>query len=675
MSLENDAGRHAATVMAAMPVAVTRCSAELRYLWVSERYGAWLGIPTSKIIGRPIIDVLGDHALRSIRPYIDAALAGQPVAYEREVALASIGQRWVRAEYSPTFDVSGAVDGWVACVFDVTDRRLAEEGLSAAHSALSRLFELSLMAGGIEAMPALLEAVVDTAIDVTAAHNGKLQLYDEASDSLRIVAHRGVEQAFLDHFAAVRPGQAACGEAMRLRQQVIVEDVSASALFDGPSAAVLERAGIRSIQSTPMVSREGRLLGVISTHWTDRRHPDPDRLRTLGIVARQAADAIEQRRQEERLREAERRKDEFLAMLGHELRNPLAPILMATELMALRDRNVMTKERQTIERQAKRLVRLVDDLLDVSRLTRGKVELRRESVSLAEIVAKALEVASPVLEQRSHRLIVEVPVGLRSDVDPQRMVQVVASLLTNAATYTDPGGEVRIIGEATDESVILRVADTGIGISPAMLPVVFDPFVQEKQALDRPRGGLGLGLTIVKNLVALHGGSISARSEGLGKGSEFAISLPRSRQQGDRQVAFATGPAAKPGGARVLVVDDNEDWAEVVAGSLTALGHEVRVAHDGPEALRIVEQFAPTLGLIDIGLPEMDGYELARRLRKIPSLAGLSLIAVTGYGEPSAAQRSAEAGFKSHLVKPITLAVLERVAREAALDEDSVPTP
>jgi PAS domain S-box-containing protein len=521
------------TRFSAMPAAVTCCSADLRYLWVSERYAAWLGVPLEKVVGQRIVDVIGEVGMRAKRPHFDAVLAGHRVEYEEPVHFRSIGERWIHAEYAPTFDDSGAVDGWVASVVDVTDSKRAENRLSIAHAALARLFDLSVMPGAPEAMPALLAAVVDTAIEVTGADAGTLQLYDEASDSLRIAAQRGFQPAFLEHFAVVR-GHCACGEVMQSRRQVVVEEVEASPIFDAPSRAVMAVAGVRSVQSTPMVSREGRLLGVMSTHWRQRHRPDADRMRTLEIVVRQAADALEHRRQEERLREADRRKDEFMTMLGHELRNPLAPIVTATEVMALTAPEVLKIERATIERQAKHLIRLVDDLLDVARITRGKVELRRETASLAEVVQRAVEIASPVLEQRAHRLTIEVPADLMFEVDPARMVQVVANLLTNAGRYTDPGGEVRVKGEGTTDTVILRVTDTGIGISPALLPSVFDPFVQEKQALDRPQGGLGLGLAIVKNLVELHGGHAFARSEGTGQGSEFTISLPR--------VQRATGP-------------------------------------------------------------------------------------------------------------------------------------
>jgi signal transduction histidine kinase/ActR/RegA family two-component response regulator len=652
-------------VLSALPVAVTHCGADLRYVWVSERYAEWLRIPGADIVGRPIVEVLGQRGMDSIRHDIDAVLGGRTVNRERPVHFKTIGDRWIQAEYSPTYGASGAVDGWVSSVVDVTDRRRAESRLTAAHDALARLFDLSVMPASSDALPELLEAVVDTAIDVTAADMGSVQLYDDTTGCLRIAAQRGFERSFLEHFAVVRGGDAACGAAMQRRQQVIVEDVSSSPLFDDRSRAVMTAARVKSVQLTLMTSRQGRILGVISTHWRVANRPDVERLRVLEIVSRQAADALEHRRQEERLREADRRKDEFLAMLGHELRNPLAPIITATELMAMRDDAVMVEERKSIERQARHMIRLVDDLLDVSRITRGKVDLCKEPVALAQIVDKAVEIASQILEQRSHRLSIEVPSNLRSDVDAGRMVQVLANLLTNAAKYTDPGGQVRVTAEGTKATVTIRVADTGVGIAPSMLPVVFEPFVQEKQALNRPRGGLGLGLAIAKSLVELHGGSVSAHSDGIGRGSEFTITLPRSHRRDAHRAAPSKVLTAKATpGARILLVDDNEGWAEAAAHALTLLGHEVRVAHDGPEALRAVDDFTPTLALLDIGLPVMDGYELARRLRDVPSLSGMRLVAVTGYGESAAVRRSAKAGFEAHLVKPVEVEMLDKVARD-----------
>jgi PAS domain S-box-containing protein len=665
MQTKSDSAALAATVLASMPAAVVRCSADLRYLWVSDRCASWMGLPADEIVGKHLVDILGQEAVSTIRPFIDVVLAGKRVEFETTVQYKRVGPRCVQAEYSPTFDASGAVDGWVACVLDVTERKRAEERLSAAHRALARLFELSVMPADEGAMPALMQATVDAAIEVTGADMGNLRVYDEETRSLNLVAHRGLERPFLEYFAVSRGAAATFTEAIRRREQIIIEDVSTCPLFDERALAVLQSAGVRSILSAPMVSRDGRLLGAISTHWREQRRPDAERRRALEILSRQAADALEHRRQEERLREAEK-KDEFLAMLGHELRNPLAPIVTATEVMALRGGSFMEKERTTIERQAKHLVRLVDDLLDVARITHGKLELRKEPVSLDEIVAKAVEVASPLLEERSHRLSIDVDPALIVDADSARLVQAVANLLRNAAIYTDPGGDVRVSAQAAGETVSLRVVDSGTGISATMLPSIFEPFVQEKQALSRPRGGLGLGLSIVRTLVELHGGSVSACSGGLGKGSEFTISLPRSRR--DIEARADVSPPhleRRSSSARILVVDDNEDAAQMLADGLGELGHDVHVAHDGPAALRLVERVRPTMCLIDIGLPVMDGYELARRLRQLPSLSGTSLVAVSGYGESSARVRSAEAGFEAHLVKPVELEFLDKMARAA----------
>jgi PAS domain S-box-containing protein len=660
----------AASVMTAMPAAVARCSADLRYLWVSDRFAEWIGRPVAEIIGKPIAEIIGEEAMAARRWRVEAVLSGKRGEFEELIPFATIGPRWIHAEYAPTFDAAGRVDGWVSCLIDVTERRRAEESLSVAHAALARLFELSVMPGGAEAMPSLLQAVVDTAIEVMAADMGNLQLYDEHDDCLRIVAHRGCDQPFLDFFGLVRDGKRTCAEAMRGQAQIAVEDVSAKATApwdEAPWQTVLRGAGVQSMQSTLMVSREGRFLGAISTLWRKRWRPDAERLRILEIVARQAADMLQHRQQQDLL-EANRRKDEFLAMLGHELRNPLSPILTATELMALHGNGVMEPERKMIEDQVKHLMRLVDDLLDVSRITRGSIELRKEPVELRRIVTQAVEMASPLLEQRSHRLSLDVAPDLIIDADPERMVQVVSNLLTNAARYTDDGGDVRVSSDATEDAIVLRVKDTGVGISPTMLPFVFDPFVQEKQALNRPRGGLGLGLAIVRSLVQLHGGSVSVSSPGPGKGSEFAITLPRSREKVEARAAESTAGrerAAGEAGIRVLVVDDNENLTRALARGLQALGHEVRTAHDGPSALRLVEQFTPALCLIDLGLPVMDGYELARRLAALPALSKTRIVAVSGYGEPVAQQRSAEAGFAAHLVKPVELTVLEEMARAA----------
>ncbi len=395
-------------------------------------------------------------------------------------------------------------------------------------------------------------------------------------------------------------------------------------------------------------------------------------LHRLRAQTEQEREILLQREQQARAaaEEADRAKDEFLAMLGHELRNPLSPILTSLNLMQMRGSDSFRREREIIERQVHHLVNLVDDLLDVSRITRGKIQLKLEPIELITVVVKAIEMASPIIEQRMHHLIAIVPpVGLQLRADPMRLSQVICNLLTNAAKYTEPGGNIWIRADREDGQIVLRVRDNGIGIAPAMLPRVFDLFSQGARALDRAQGGLGIGLTIVKSLVELHGGSVHARSEGVGKGSEFEIRLPAAEptETAARASATAAGPVAVDHSmtrTRILIVDDNQDAAEILSEALRETGYQTRVAFDAPSALETVGAFNPDIVLIDIGLPAMDGYELARRLRANPELTSVRLIAVTGYGQESDRRRALEAGFDDHLVKPIDLDRLHAMLRE-----------
>jgi signal transduction histidine kinase/ActR/RegA family two-component response regulator len=371
----------------------------------------------------------------------------------------------------------------------------------------------------------------------------------------------------------------------------------------------------------------------------------------------------------ERAEDANRAKDEFLAMLGHELRNPLSPILTALQLMRLRAGDMLGKERTIIERQVSYMVRLVDDLLDVSRITRGKVQLERRPTQLAEVVACAIEIASPVLEERAHKLVVSVP-GLTVQADANRLAQVIANLLTNAAKYTAAQGLIEVSATVLDGSVALSVKDNGVGIEPGLLPRIFELFVQGTQSSDRAQGGLGLGLAIAKTLVEMHGGKLTASSEGLGKGSEFIVELPvigALTSVAPRPTEAPVQPSVRGGSRKILVVDDNLDAATVLGEVLEMVGHRVSIAHDGPSALEVAEVFRPEVCLLDIGLPVMDGYELARRL--VEMLGGdLKLIAITGYGQESDRQRSAESGFHEHLVKPIEFDRLQSVIEELFLE-------
>ncbi|HTI39046.1 MAG TPA: ATP-binding protein [Vicinamibacterales bacterium] len=369
--------------------------------------------------------------------------------------------------------------------------------------------------------------------------------------------------------------------------------------------------------------------------------------------------------------EANRAKDEFLAMLGHELRNPLAPILTALQLLRLRGVQAGERERTIIERQVRHLVGLVDDLLDISRITRGKVRLSPVAAELSEAVAKGIELASPLLEQHQHDLVIDVPTrGFGVVADPDRLAQVVSNLLTNAAKYTPPNGQIRVSAALDEGEVVLRVRDTGIGIDPGMLPRVFDLFTQDGQAIDRAQGGLGLGLAIVRSLITLHGGSVVAASEGRGRGSEFIVRLPHVSLLETSAPSDEGGEAGAPvpSGLRVLIVDDNEDAAMMLSEALSHSGHQTAIAFDGPAALETASRLKPDVALLDIGLPVMDGFELARQIRSNHDLASMRLIAVTGYGQEHDRQRAHAAGFDAHLVKPVDIVQVTELIAQLAGD-------
>ena len=362
------------------------------------------------------------------------------------------------------------------------------------------------------------------------------------------------------------------------------------------------------------------------------------------------------------LREANRHKDEFLAMLAHELRNPLAPILNAVQLM--RNPQLPAAQlkwaREVIERQLGHLTKLVDDLLDVSRITRGKINVNREPVELATVVARAVETVEPMLSRQRHELVVNVESEpLYIDGDLTRLTQIVGNILSNAIKYTDAGGRIQLTAGSIGKRIEIRVRDNGIGIDPAVLPDVFNLFTQSSQLNGRGQTGLGIGLALAKRLVEMHGGEVQAHSDGPGKGSEFIVRLPR--QTRDSAAAAAQSHAVDPAAVvlptttarRILVADDNHDALESLAQLLQLSGHEIHKAVDGVEALEAATRVRPDLVLLDIGMPGMDGYEVARRIRSQPWGRDATLIALTGWGQESDRRRSREAGFDSHCIKPL----------------------
>jgi PAS domain S-box-containing protein len=419
----------------------------------------------------------------------------------------------------------------------------------------------------------------------------------------------------------------------------------------------IRRIGPRSYICTPLHSR-GRILGVLTfvTAESSRSYDATD-VTAAEDLARRAVVAIENARLLATLQEANRRKDEFLAMLAHELRNPLAPIRSAVQILRARGNEAADRAWSTsvIDRQVRQMTRLVDDLLDVSRITRGKVELRREPVVLADVVQSALEASRPLLEARGHHLVVRMPEApIRLLADPTRLAQVFLNLLNNAAKFTNPGGRIELTVDRRIGEAAVSVKDSGIGIPADMLPRVFEPFAQADPTLDRSDGGLGIGLTLVERLVALHGGTVEARSDGAELGSTFVVRLPIAAEVAMNPTK-ATPTARQPlaPARRILVVDDNLDAADSLGMLLRMLGNQVRTARDGLEAVGAAEEFHPDVVLLDIGLPKLDGYEAARRIRAQRGGADMLLVALTGWGQPEDRRRSREAGFDHHLTKPV----------------------
>lgn len=371
----------------------------------------------------------------------------------------------------------------------------------------------------------------------------------------------------------------------------------------------------------------------------------------------------ERKRAEEALREADRRKDEFLATLAHELRNPLSPIHNAVHILK-RTSAHEAPLLDLIERQTRHLVRLVDDLLEVSRITRGQIELRKENLAADVVLRQALECCRPLIDKKRHRLITRLPAEpLWVFGDPVRLVQIMSNLVNNAAKYTPPGGVIEVEAAREGDEAIFRVRDNGMGVAPKMLPRLFELFMQIDRGAPHSEGGLGIGLALVRKLVEMHGGRVEAHSEGIGRGSEFCVRLPLT-QAPPETTREGTGVVKTEAGRRILVVDDVRDVADSLAMVLETSGADVRVAYDGPTALELFAAFEPDAVLMDLGMPEMDGYEAARRLRRLKGGENVTLVALTGWGQDEDRRRAEEAGFDKHLVKPVDVEALESLLAE-----------
>jgi signal transduction histidine kinase len=435
--------------------------------------------------------------------------------------------------------------------------------------------------------------------------------------------------------------------------------------------ALLRRLDLRSYISVPLIAR-GLPIGVLTlVHAEGGRSYGAGDVALVADLARRAAAAVDNARLYQRLRAEDRRKDEFLATLAHELRNPLAPIRTGLALLrSASDPDTKEKTRQIMERQLSHMTRLIDDLLDLSRVTRGTVPLERERTDLWSIVATALEASRPLIDAAGLDLIVrlpEAPVVLYAD--RTRLSQVLSNLLNNAAKFTPRGGRVELEATCDSASVLLKLTDTGVGIPVEMLTYVFEMFAQVGDVPARTQSGLGIGLTLVKRLVDLHGGAVWAESEGAGRGSTFCVRLPRVAAELPPPRPAPPWSAAGPQGARrVLIVDDNADAAEMLATLLAVDGHYVQTATSGSAALAVVRDFRPQIAFLDIGMPGMSGYDLARRLRADAQLSGITLVAVTGWGQDEDRRRSAEAGLDHHLTKPVDPRLVQTMVAACGAD-------
>jgi PAS domain S-box-containing protein len=581
---------------------VLRCNAAL---------AAIVGRSAADLVGRPADALLPTWPVGGA----DSPLARCLAARTRVTTDLRTDDRWYRLTADPVRTADGALAGAVGILADVTERRRAE----ADRRATAEQFRV------------LVESVRDYAIFRIDA-SGRTTTWNEGVR--RVLGFDEAEFVGSD-----------------VRRLFTAEDAAA-----GVAEAEMRQATAKGAASDDrwMARKDGTRFWASGTMNAVR-----DEGGTVVGFTKVMRDITDRKEAEERLKEADRRKDEFLAMLGHELRNPLAPIRNALFLMKLRgsrDPGDAERLRAMMDRQISHIARLVDDLLDVSRITQGKFELRTESTDLREVLANALDGVQSFLDERQHILDIDLPaepVKLRGD--PVRLEQVFANLLHNAAKYTEPGGRVRLAAAVEGSEAVVRVRDSGIGIRPDIAGKIFDMFTQGDRVSGRLKEGLGLGLTLVKTLVQMHGGTVSVASDGPGRGSEFTVRLPLPAAD----AAAPAGPGQSPPIAeqrlRVLVVDDNVDAADSLRMVLEAhCGHQVRVAYDGEAGLAAAREFRPDVALLDIALPKgLDGYEVARRLRATPGLDGIKLVALTGYGRPEDRERSTEAGFTAHLVKPV----------------------
>ena len=560
---------------------------------------------------------------------------------------------------------------------ELIERRRAEEALRVSQQLLSteledakQLHRLGAQLIEEEDSSGLYDKIVEAAQSMMRADSASLQTYHperEGGGALRLLTSRGFSPEAIAHWTWVDADAATtCAEALRRGMRVAAPDLEhCEFMADTADQAMYRRVGARGGQSTPLISRAGKTVGMISTYWCRPHQPSERDLRLMDLLARQAADLMERaqaiealKRSESQLKEADRRKDEFLAVLAHELRNPLAPIRTSLEVIRIAgdQAELVDDARSIIERQVGHMVRLIDDLLDVSRIASGKIQLRRQHSLLSGLVSTAVEAMRATLADATVSLDVALPAEVvYLDVDPTRFVQILSNVIHNAIKFSHPGGSVALSvilqrpgdGHPPEASFVVR--DSGVGISPDLLPHVFELFTQDSSHhVGQP--GLGIGLALARQLIELHGGSIEAHSEGSGLGSTFVVRMPLSVRAESAEPPEAP-PIPRRTERRVMIIDDNADAARAMSHLVTAMGGECRVAYNGETGLREVQAFGPDIVFLDIGMPGLDGYEAGRRLRAAAG-SDVLVVALTGFGQDRDKEEASRAGFDLHFTKP-----------------------
>jgi PAS domain S-box-containing protein len=633
-------------------------------LWnpAAERLFGWA---EAEVLGRPI-PILPPDTLHEYEHVCEAAVRGESRTGVETQRLRKDGSRVpMLVSAAPLRDERGVVCSTVVLFEDISERSRVEAARARVHHELEMLSEVGRSLSAELDLQRLMQALTDAAVQLAGAGFGAFfyNHVDEQGGRYRLYTLSGAPRE-----AFVRLGEPRCTKIFAPTFAAIgvvrLDDVTKDPRY-GQSpphhGMPVGHLPVRSYLAVPVVGRGSEVLGGLFLG-----HPEPgvfteDAERIVVGLGAQAAIAIDNARRYEAERHARaeaeagsRAKDEFLAMLGHELRNPLAAVanaLVTAQLDPSRSERALVIARRCTDQ----LTRLVDDLLDVARITHGRIELQRRRVPFASIVRRAVDATRSLVEQHGHRLTVRTPPDdVLVNVDPTRIEQVVVNLITNAAKYTDRGGSITIVAEREGAEVVLRVCDDGIGIAPEMLARVFELFSQGQRALDRAQGGLGIGLTVVKRLVDLHGGRVDAHSDGPGRGAELRVWLPIVTAAPDMETHRpADEQASLRRHARVIVVEDNPDAAESLGMLLELLGHHVRITTNGPSALDLARASPPDMMLVDIGLPGMNGYELARLVRRDPLLAEVVLVALTGYGGQNDHDAALAAGFDHHVVKPI----------------------